>query len=210
MNAIHRSMSAGKLFGCAHDVWEYCNDHGLEHAWMGSPAFNKWYRETNSRPCSIVSVTTKRGIKVAVLREKERYVRKTEDYTFYDVEFDGYSGKRVGTTFDDDGNEREYRPDEYGGAYDLPPSHMDSAWHEYDRCAYCGIVVEDGLCWDHIVPHSKGGCDGIHNRAPACSPCNLKKSAKLGWKTLDGRTGFYLDGTPGHLPQPMIQKRRRR
>lgn len=50
---------------------------------------------------------------------------------------------------------------------------------------------------DHIVPRRKGGANGGHNLALACRACNRNKWHDLGWRTLDGRTGFFWDGTPG-------------
>jgi 5-methylcytosine-specific restriction endonuclease McrA len=42
-------------------------------------------------------------------------------------------------------------------------------------CAYCG---KPGREIDHIVPISKGGIDEMSNVLPACSGCNMSKSAK--------------------------------
>ncbi|WP_099512381.1 HNH endonuclease signature motif containing protein [Microvirga ossetica] len=67
-------------------------------------------------------------------------------------------------------------------------------------CAYCGTKWQSdfGLESDHIVPRARGGANGPWNRAPICTPCNRSKGAQLGCVTLDGRTGYYWDGTPGH------------
>lgn len=48
------------------------------------------------------------------------------------------------------------------------------------RCYWCGIKVRFSECHiDHIVPVSKGGKHSSDNLCAACSPCNLKKHAKL-------------------------------
>ena len=51
------------------------------------------------------------------------------------------------------------------------------------RCAYCGVKLcewgrENGnsLQWDHVVPLSRGGVDGVSNLVPSCRDCNLSKS----------------------------------
>jgi hypothetical protein len=83
---------------------------------------------------------------------------------------------------------------------DLPPSYPGSIWRDALRCAYCNIEWNpDGTFQsDHIVPKARGGADGDWNRAPICTPCNAKKGAKLWQETLDGRRGYFWDGTPGH------------
>ena len=100
--------------------------------------------------------------------------------------------------------------------YDLPPSHEFSVFYERSRCAYCGVMSSD-FSSDHIVPYAKGGAhlmrefSSVDNRADACDDCNSRKGAKLGWKTLDGRTGFFWDGTPGdHENQPALPDRARK
>lgn len=45
------------------------------------------------------------------------------------------------------------------------------------RCQYCGSP--DELTFDHVVPRCCGGATTWENVVAACSPCNLRKGAKL-------------------------------
>lgn len=45
-----------------------------------------------------------------------------------------------------------------------------------NKCAYCGAKAEHV---DHLQPRSKGGADCLTNYVPACSRCNLTKSAMV-------------------------------
>lgn len=58
-------------------------------------------------------------------------------------------------------------------------------------CAYCqvkltawGRELETSLQWDHVVPLSRGGVDGVGNLVPSCRRCNLSKgrSTVTEWK----------------------------
>ena len=44
-------------------------------------------------------------------------------------------------------------------------------------CSYCRERPID--CFDHMIPFSKGGSNEPHNIAGSCTPCNLKKLAKM-------------------------------
>lgn len=66
-----------------------------------------------------------------------------------------------------------------------------------DLCHYCGITVYNlseheqmtgekkshkvEKTIDHIIPTSKGGCNGKHNKVIACRSCNSKKGNKLNY-----------------------------
>lgn len=128
----------------------------------------------------------------------------------YHVRYSGYSGEPVYREGDDFGEESL--------GYDLPPSHLFSAWKKAEgECSYCGRTGVH-MVSDHIVPYAKGGAhlrrefSRVDNTAPSCDACNIKKGAQLGWKTLDGRSGFYWDGTPGdsHTPPPMPLRAKKR
>lgn len=58
-------------------------------------------------------------------------------------------------------------------------------------CAYCHTQLEEwgrksgnSLQWDHVVPLSRGGYDGIGNLVPSCRDCNLgkNKSTVMEWE----------------------------
>lgn len=58
-------------------------------------------------------------------------------------------------------------------------------------CAYCEVKLApwgrefpNSLQWDHVVPLSKGGSDGVGNILPSCRSCNGNKSARFlsDWK----------------------------
>lgn len=53
------------------------------------------------------------------------------------------------------------------------------------RCAYCGVLVEspgrendNSMQYDHRVPLSRGGVDGIGNLEISCRKCNLRKNRR--------------------------------
>lgn len=53
-------------------------------------------------------------------------------------------------------------------------------------CAYCAVTLSafgrsegTSLQWDHVVPLSRGGTNGIGNIVPSCRSCNLEKNAKF-------------------------------
>jgi 5-methylcytosine-specific restriction endonuclease McrA len=48
------------------------------------------------------------------------------------------------------------------------------------RCAYCEAASEM-LEMEHVIPLSKGGGTTAENIVPACSSCNVRKHANMGW-----------------------------
>ncbi len=50
-----------------------------------------------------------------------------------------------------------------------------------ERCRWCDS--DERLTFDHIVPIARGGGNGMDNATILCQPCNLRKSAELGWHT---------------------------
>lgn len=77
----------------------------------------------------------------------------------------------------------------------------------FTTCSYCqDRIAPEDVTFDHIVPRAMGGAHAIWNLTPACQPCNFTKGDSLGWRTFDGRTGFFWDGRPGHVGSPLPRK----
>jgi 5-methylcytosine-specific restriction endonuclease McrA len=63
----------------------------------------------------------------------------------------------------------------------LLPENAEAAVRAGFCCEYCGtnmlgsVDVYAGWHWDHIVPKSKKGSNGLANKALACGPCNYIK-----------------------------------
>ena len=46
------------------------------------------------------------------------------------------------------------------------------------KCWICETTLNrETLVWDHVQPLAKGGSHTVDNLRPACSPCNIRKSA---------------------------------
>lgn len=54
-----------------------------------------------------------------------------------------------------------------------------------DACAYCIVPLDGGGELDHVTPVTKGGRHSKDNLVWACTPCNRKKSNKLGWAVIN-------------------------
>lgn len=72
-------------------------------------------------------------------------------------------------------------------SFDVTSSDLAKVIHRYDgKCAYCCVTLtkfgrssDTSGQWDHVVPLSRGGSDGIGNIVPACRKCNGEKNAKF-------------------------------
>ena len=49
--------------------------------------------------------------------------------------------------------------------------------HKKQICRKCGMLAR--LTKDHLIPTSKGGCDGKCNIWKICAPCNAAKGDRL-------------------------------
>jgi 5-methylcytosine-specific restriction endonuclease McrA len=47
------------------------------------------------------------------------------------------------------------------------------------RCYYCGVLLKDHVCIEHVIPRSRGGSDRMANLVAACTSCNNKKASFL-------------------------------
>lgn len=82
---------------------------------------------------------------------------------------------------------------------EFPLEHGNAVPRGVERCAYCG-TGSAGLVVDHILPRSRGGLNGVDNRAPSCPPCNSEKGALTPEEWRDQRL-------QAGLPWPPVQRR---
>lgn len=63
-------------------------------------------------------------------------------------------------------------------------------------CAYCGVKLvraERVGHLDHIVPHSAGGTNDIHNHVLACARCNGDEKREEDWESFLARKAPSVD-----------------
>lgn len=68
-----------------------------------------------------------------------------------------------------------------------------------DACAYCLAPLFGSGELDHVVPITKGGTHVRTNLVLACTPCNRRKSNKLGWRVVSPSVGpqaWLLNSAP--------------
>lgn len=60
--------------------------------------------------------------------------------------------------------------------------HLALVLRDGDGCFYCGCWLDDELAlFDHVVPRSAGGSNGIENLVRCCSRCNSAKGDRPAW-----------------------------
>lgn len=60
----------------------------------------------------------------------------------------------------------------------IPRAIQREVWQrDGGRCVECG--TKEKLCFDHIVPFSRGGSNTVRNLQLLCEPCNLSKGNRL-------------------------------
>ncbi|HFL2038796.1 TPA: HNH endonuclease [Stenotrophomonas maltophilia] len=60
----------------------------------------------------------------------------------------------------------------------IPRAVQREVWQrDGGRCVECG--TKEKLCFDHIVPFSRGGSNTVRNLQLLCEPCNLSKGNRL-------------------------------
>jgi hypothetical protein len=60
----------------------------------------------------------------------------------------------------------------------IPRAVQREVWQrDGGRCVDCG--TKEKLCFDHIVPFSRGGSNTVRNLQLLCEPCNLSKGNRL-------------------------------
>lgn len=66
------------------------------------------------------------------------------------------------------------------GAFEITRKDRLKALARYRGCcAYCGEDLNGRLEWDHVIPISRGGTDGVGNLLPACVDCNRSKAHRF-------------------------------
>lgn len=77
------------------------------------------------------------------------------------------------------------------------PAEQARLWAYFDSsCAYCGqtLVLSERLGHiDHLVAHSMGGTNNIHNHVLACSRCNGDEKREEDWEVFLERKVAALD-----------------
>ena len=60
----------------------------------------------------------------------------------------------------------------------IPQSVKHEVWHrDGGKCKLCGS--NDRIHYDHIIPYSKGGSNGVENIQILCDSCNLSKGDRI-------------------------------
>lgn len=60
----------------------------------------------------------------------------------------------------------------------IPRAVQREVWQrDGGRCVECG--TRERLCFDHIVPFSRGGANTVRNLQLLCEPCNLSKGNRI-------------------------------
>ena len=60
----------------------------------------------------------------------------------------------------------------------LPKSAQREVWQrDGGKCVECG--TKEKLCYDHIIPFSKGGSNSVRNLQLLCERCNLTKGNRI-------------------------------
>lgn len=54
-------------------------------------------------------------------------------------------------------------------------------------CHICELEIENDLQFDHVIPLSRGGAHSMENIKPSHARCNLRKGAKLEYRSLKDR-----------------------
>lgn len=67
----------------------------------------------------------------------------------------------------------------------LPFNEQAQLKRQKSRCYYCGRKLTEYHI-DHVIPLSRGGCDGAENKVLACPDCNLSKHDKLPHEWAEG------------------------
>lgn len=66
------------------------------------------------------------------------------------------------------------------GVFDVTPRDRARALaRSGGRCVYCADNLGDRVEWDHVVPISRGGSEGIGNLVPSCRDCNRSKAHRF-------------------------------
>lgn len=60
----------------------------------------------------------------------------------------------------------------------IPRAVQREVWQrDGGRCVECG--TKEKLCFDHIVPFSRGGSNSVRNLQLLCELCNLSKGNRI-------------------------------
>lgn len=152
---------------------EKCTGYMQKWRSKNTEKWNKYMREWNAKHPGYTNDLMKKRYheNKEAMREKQRILRATNPAYFAALE-----KKRDRTLVRTRNARTRARRKECVGHYTAAQFRAKLKKMKF-RCAYCKIeITQQTASADHIIPLAKGGTNWIRNIAPACLPCNTRKS----------------------------------